>query len=111
VAVSLVLLLAVVSNAQQAFRLPDLSTMKHMTTRQTDRAPDIPGKETTMDYYTAADGNIFTIYSYRGRRVAFSVHSNNDVENTYRIFLDTTGNGVFQEINRATPWQLPGWAR
>ncbi|HMK36243.1 MAG TPA: hypothetical protein VK463_14310 [Desulfomonilaceae bacterium] len=96
--------------AQPAYRLPDVKSMKHLTTSSSDHAPDIPGKETTMNFYSASDGTIFTIYSYRGRNVAFSTHSNSDVEKSYRVFMDTTGNGFFQEIGRG-PWQLPAWAR
>jgi hypothetical protein len=97
--------------AQQLYRLPDVSGMKHMTTSQTDRSREIPGKETTMDYYAGSGGQIVTIYSFRGRKVAFSTHNNSDIQSTYRIFLDMTGGGTFQEIDRSVPWQLPAWAR
>ena len=101
----------IMSAAQQLYKVPDVSSMKHVTTRSSDRAPEIPGKETTMDYYSAPNGQIITIYSYRGRTVAFSVHSNKDVQKTYRLFMDLNGNGLFQEVNRGTQWQLPQWAR
>jgi hypothetical protein len=107
----LVLALSHVSIAQQLFRLPDVSSMKHVTTRQSDHAADIPGNETTMDYYAGPGGQMTTIYSYRGRKVAFSTHSNHDIQGTYRIFMDQTGNGLFQEINKGVLWQLPAWAR
>jgi hypothetical protein len=85
--------------------------MKHMTTKNSDHAPDIPGNETTMDYYTGSTGDVITVYSYRGRTVAFSTHSNKDVQGSYRIFMDLTGEGFFQEINRGVQWQLPAWAK
>lgn len=97
--------------AQQKFPLPDISKMKSLTTQMSDHAPDIPGKETTMDFYSTPEGQIVTIYSYKGRRVAFSVHSNSDVQKTYRIFIDPTGERMFQEINPGVQWQLPAWAR
>lgn len=103
---------ATVSGAQQpGYRLPDLKSMKHLTTSSSEHAPDIPGKETTMDFYSAPSGEIFTVYSYRGKTVAFSTHSNSDPQNTLRVFMDLTGQGVFQEINRTTQWQLPAWVR
>jgi hypothetical protein len=64
-----------------------------------------------MDYYSTPDGQIVTIYSYRGRNVAFSVHSNSDVQKTYRLFMDLNGKGLFQQVNRGAQWQLPRWAR
>lgn len=96
---------------QQGYRLPDLNTLKHLTTSTSDHAADIPGKETTMDFYAAPSGEMITIYSYRGKRVAFSSHMNNDIQGTYRLFMDLTGQGVFQEVNRSAQWQLPAWAR
>jgi hypothetical protein len=99
------------SGAQQAYRLPDVKSMKHLTTSSSDHAQDIPGKETTMDFYSAPTGEIITVYSYRGKNVAFSTHSNSDFQNTYRIFMDLTGQGIFQEIDRSAPWQLPAWVR
>ncbi|MBI5248865.1 MAG: hypothetical protein HY912_05170 [Desulfomonile tiedjei] len=96
---------------QQGYRLPDLKSMKHLTTSSSDHASDIPGKETTMDFYSAPSGEIFTVYSYRGKTVAFSTHSNSDIQNTLRVFMDLTGQGIFQEINRSVPWQLPAWVR
>ena len=101
----------IASTAQQLYKVPDVSSMKHVTTRSSDRAPEIPGKETTIDYYSAPNGQIITIYSYRGRTVAFSVHSNTDVQKTYRLFMDLNGNGLFQEVNRGTQWRLPQWAK
>ncbi len=99
------------ADAQQSYRLPDLRSLKHLTTGSSDHAVDIPGKETTMDFYSAPSGEIYTVYSYRGKIVAFSTHLNADIQKTYRIFMDQTGNGSFQEINRGVPWSLPAWAR
>lgn len=99
------------SAAQQLYKVPNVRSMKHVTTRSSDRAPDIPGKETSMDYYSAPDGQIVTVYSYRGRNVAFSLHSNRDVQKTYRLFMDTNGKGLFQEVSRGAQWRLPRWAR
>ncbi len=99
------------SEAQQGYRLPDVKSMKRLTTSSSDHAPDIPGKETTMDFYSAPSGEIITVYSYRGKSVAFSTHSNSDFQNTYRVFMDLAGQGLFQEIDRSAPWQLPAWAR
>lgn len=96
---------------QQVFRLPDLKSMKRLTTSTSDHAADIPGKETTMDFYSAPNGEIITVYSYRGRNVVFSAHSNSDFQGTLRVYMDLTGEGVFQEINRSVPWQLPAWIR
>jgi hypothetical protein len=95
----------------QFFRPPNPSSMKHLTTKQTDRAPDIPGDETTLDYYQAPGGEIVTIYSYRGKKIAYSVHRNDDVQNTYRLFLDQKGSGLFEEGQRGIQWTIPGWAR
>jgi uncharacterized protein Usg len=96
--------------AQQLYHLPNVKALKHLTTSSSDHAPDIPGKETTMEFYSAPDGTIITVYSYRGRNVAFSTHNNSDVQGSYRIYMDTTGNGLFQEINKGA-WQLPAWVR
>lgn len=96
---------------EQYFRPPNPSSMKHLTTKQTDRAPDIPGNETTLDYYQAPGGEIVAIYSYRGKKIAYSAHRNDDVQNTYRLFLDLKGNGTFEEIQRGVQWQVPAWAR
>ncbi len=92
--------------AQQLYQLPDVKSLKHLTTKSSNA----PGRPTTMDYYSDPSGNIITIHSYRGRNVAFSTHSNSDVQGTYRVFLDTTGNGLFQDIGKSQ-WQLPAWAR
>ncbi len=92
--------------AQQLYQLPDVKSLKHLTTKSSNA----PGRQTTMDYYSDTAGNIITIHSYRGRNVAFSTHSNSDVQGTYRVFLDTTGNGLFQDIGKSQ-WQLPAWAR
>ncbi len=99
------------ATAQQFYRLPDLKTFKHLTTGSSDHAPDIPGKETMMDYYTAPSGEVYTVYSYRGRNVAFSVHSNSDPQKTRRVFMDMRGDGNFQEINPGVQWYLPAWAK
>jgi hypothetical protein len=99
------------AEAQQKYRLPDVKSMKHITTKNSDHAPDIPGNETTMDYYSGPNGDVVTVYSYRGRTVGFSTHSNKDVQGTYRVFMDLTGEGFFQEINRGIQWQLPAWVK
>ncbi len=106
--------LAVLASAQQApqkYRLPDLRSFKHLTTSSSNHAPDIPGKQTTMDFYSGPGGQMVTVYSYRGRNVAFSIYSNSNIQNTYRTFIDLTGEGWFQEINRSVQWQLPAWVR
>jgi len=105
------LTLPLFAEAQQKYRPPDVKAMKHITTKNSDHAPDIPGNETTMDYYSSPNGDVVTIYSYRARTVAFSTHSSKDIQGSYRIFMDLTGEGFFQEINRGVPWQLPAWAR
>jgi len=110
-AIVLFVTLSSLATAQQVYRLPDLKSFKHLTTRSSDHAPDIPGAETTMDFYNAPSGEIYTIYSYRGRNVAFSVHSNSDIQKTYRIFMDMNGVGNFQEINRGAQWRLPAWVK
>ncbi len=99
-----------ISWSQQAYRLPDLSSLKHITTRDSEHAQDIPGKETTMDFYSDTNGQVFTIYTFRGRTVAFSSHSNSDPKKTYRVFLDLDGNRLFRQINTGQ-WQLPAWAK
>lgn len=101
---------SVLTLAQQSYRLPDIRSLKHLTSRKADRAPDIPGKETSMDYYSAPSGQIITIYSFRGRDVAFTTHSNSDIQGSYRLFMDVTGDSLFQQMNRG-PWQIPTWAR
>lgn len=111
VAFSVFCLVPYVSDAQQKFRPPDIRSMKHLTTKSSDHAPDIPGNETVMDYYSAPSGEMVTVYSYRGRTVAFSTHKNSDIQNSYRIYMDLTGEGFFQEINRGVQWQLPQWAK
>jgi uncharacterized protein Usg len=101
---------ALFATAQQLYRLPDIRSMKRLTTSRSDHAPDIPGKETMMDFYSTTDGTIVTIYTFNGRTVAFSTHKNSDIQGTYRAFLDTTGNGLFQNIGKQQ-WQLPAWVR
>lgn len=96
--------------SQQAVKLPDLSNMKHITTRDSDHATDIPGKETAMDFYSGGDGLVYTVYTYRGHTVAFSAHSNSDPQKTYRVYMDMNGDGIFQPI-AGGPWQIPAWAR
>jgi hypothetical protein len=96
--------------SQQAYRLPNLSSLKHITTRDSEHAKDVPGKETTMDFYSDNKGQVYTVYTYRGRTVAFSTHSNSDPEKTYRVFMDLDGNRLFQRINTGQ-WQIPAWAR
>jgi len=98
-------------HAQQGYRLPDIRSLKHLTTKQTDRARDIPGSETTVDYYSAADGSVVTVYTYMGKPVAFSTHSNSNYQGTYRLFMDLTGTGFFQEVSGAIKWELPPWVR
>jgi hypothetical protein len=99
------------AEAQQPVPLPDVKSMKHLTTKNSDHAPDIPGNETIMDFYSAPSGEIVTVYSYNNRTVAFSVHSNSDVQGTYRFFMDLTGQGFFQQMNPGAHWQLPPWAK
>ena len=107
-----VLLLISPLAAQQTYRMPNLRAMKHLSASQkADKAPDIPGKETNLDYYVGKDGLIVTVYSYRGNKAAFSTHYNKDIQKTYRIYVDFTGNGMFQEINRGVQWTIPQWAR
>ena len=110
-AITVLLLCPLESSAQQSFRAPDVSSMKHLTSRGSDRARDIPGDETTLDYYSAPKSQIVSVYTYRGRTIAWSVHSNSDPTNSMRLFVDTSGDGFFQEINRSAPWTIPPWAR
>jgi len=110
VMILLILLSQWSAQAQQKFTLPDVSKMKSLTTQWSDHASDVPGKETKMDFYSTPEGQIITIYSYKGRNIAFSVHSNSDVQKTYRIFIDPTGDRLFQEINPGMHWEIPAWA-
>ncbi len=110
-AAALAVCMTALAAAQQIYRLPDVGSMKNLTTRRSDRAPDIPGKETLMEYYMGSDGRVFTVYSFNGRKVAFSAHKNGDLQKTYRLFLDVNGDGLFQEVNRGLNWQIPRWAR
>ncbi|MHB8205264.1 MAG: hypothetical protein ACYDHG_16390 [Desulfomonilaceae bacterium] len=98
-------------HAQQTVTLPDVSKMKLLTTQWSSHASDIPGKQTRMDFYSTPEGQIITVYSYKNRSIAFSVHSNSDVQKSYRLFIDPTGNHVFQEINPGLHWEIPNWAR
>lgn len=98
-------------HAQQNFTLPDVSKLKLLTTQWSNHASDIPGKQTRMDFYSTPEGQIITVYSYKGRSIAFSVHSNSDVQKSYRLFIDPTGNHLFQETNPAVHWEIPNWAR
>ena len=100
-------LLISLASAQQFYRLPDIRSFKHLTSGSSDHAPDIPGKETTMDYYSRPNGQVYTVYSHRGRNVVFSVHSNSDAQKTRRLFMDMRGDGNFQEINPGTAWYYP----
>lgn len=95
--------------AQQFYRLPDKKALKHITTKQSGQARGAAGEKPTMDYYEAPNGQVITIHSFRGRNIAFSVHSNKDIQGTYRVFLDMNGDGNFQETNRN--WQIPAWAK
>ena len=99
-----------VSVAQQMYRLPDRGALKHVTTKQSNRVLDSRGAKATMDYYSAPNGQIITIYSLHGRNFAFSTHSNSDAQRSYRIFVDMTGDGSFQEVTGAS-WQVPLWVR
>lgn len=110
-AAAFILFVASWGSAQQAYKLPDVRSLKHLTTQHTDKARDIPGKESTMDFYDAGNGQIITVYSYLGRKFAFSTHSNSNMQGTYRVFLDMEGRGLFQEINRGASWEVPGWVR
>jgi hypothetical protein len=106
----LVAFLTTWASGQQAYRLPNVKTMKHLTTRDSEHARDIPGKETVMDFYSAGSGQMVTVYSYNNRPVAFSTHKNSDLEGTYRLFLDMNGDGLFQPA-ASSKWQIPAWAR
>lgn len=101
----------VVAAGQQVFRAPDVKSLKHLTTKHSDHARDIPGDETTMDYYIGQNSEIITIYSYRGRTVAFSAHSAGGDPQSYRLYMDLRGDGIFQQANVGPDWQLPAWAR
>ena len=96
--------------AQQLLRLPNLESMKHITTRDSEHATDIPGKETAMNFYSGPGGLVYTVYAFRGRTIAFSTHSNSDPQKSYRVYMDLAGKGLFQQINSG-PWQVPAWAR
>jgi hypothetical protein len=98
------------ASAQQFYRVPDKKALKHLTTKQSSQARGAPGEKTTLDYYEAPNGQLITIHSFRGRNVAFSVHSNKSAQGSYRIFLDMNGDGNFQEVNNAG-WQIPAWAK
>jgi hypothetical protein len=100
-----------VCDAQQTYALPDVKSMKHLTSKPSKRGGDQGGGTTIMDFYSAQDGSIVTIYTYRGRPVVFSTHRNEDLQKTYRLFMDQTGAGGFQEIPRGTQWTIPAWAR
>jgi hypothetical protein len=95
------------ADAQQLYRMPDLKSLKSLTSKAFTRGSD----NTTIDYFSGADGTIITVHSFRGRYIAFSTHSNNDIQGSYRIFLDTAGNGMFQEIDRGIQWTVPPWAK
>jgi hypothetical protein len=95
------------ADAQQLYNMPDLKSLKSLTSKAFTRGAD----NTTIDYYSSPDGTIVTVHSYRGRAIAFSAHSNNDIQGTYRVFLDTVGNGMFQEIDRGLQWTVPAWAK
>jgi hypothetical protein len=99
------------SLGQALVRLPDVTQLKRLTTKSSDRAPDIPGEETTMDFFSGPGGRIITIYSFRGRKIAFSMHFNSNPKETYRVFVDQTGDGLFSELPKGRSWQIPGWAR
>lgn len=100
-----------VIEAQQVFRAPDVKSLKHLTTKHSDHAREIPGDETTMDYYIGQDNEIITIYSYRGRTIAFSAHSSSGDPKSYRLYMDERGDGLFRQVNVGPDWQLPAWAR
>jgi hypothetical protein len=84
--------------------------MKQLTTSSSDHAPDIPGKETTMDFSQPQWRHDYSLLVMR-EVSGFSAHNNSDMQKTYRIFMDLTGDGWFQEINRGVQWQLPAWVR
>jgi hypothetical protein len=101
----------VITAGQQVYRAPDVKSMKHLTTKHSDHARDIPGDETTMDYYIGQNNEIITVYSYRGRTVAFSAHASSGDPKSYRLYMDLRGDGLFQQVNVGPDWQLPPWAR
>lgn len=105
-----VLAVPVLGAAQQLYRLPDKNSLKHLTTKQVSRPPDVPGKQITLDYYSAPNGDVVSIYSMRGKYFAFSTHSNSDPQHTYRLYMDMNGSGTFQQVNAAN-WQVPAWAK
>jgi hypothetical protein len=100
-----------ITAAQQMYRIPDKKALKHLTTKPSSHASGVPGEKTIMDYYEAPNGDIITIHTFRGRSVVFSVHSNKDIQGTYRLYMDMKGDGNFQEISRGSGWQIPAWAR
>ena len=102
--------LSSVSLAQQMYRLPDKKALTHVTTKQSTRIADRTGAKATLDYYSAPNGQVITIYSLHGRNFAFSTHSNSDAQRSYRLFVDMTGDGNFQEMSAAN-WQVPLWVR
>ena len=109
--VLLFLLSPAVIQSQQAYQLPDIRNMKHLTTKAVDHCSEIQGKQTTADYYSGPGGLIVTVYSFRGRNIAFSTHYGSDVQGTYKLFLDHNGDAMFRQIDPSVKWQLPAWAR
>ncbi len=97
--------------APRLYRVPDVRSLKYLTTKQAERAPDIPGKETTANYYSTPDGQVVSVYSFRGKTVAFSLNSNTNSGNTFRLFMDLNGDGLFQQVGGGTKWVIPAWAR
>jgi hypothetical protein len=110
-AILLSVLCPAVIESQQAFRLPDIRSMKHLTSRAVDHCTEIPGKQTTQDFYSGSGGLVVTVYSFRGRNVGFSTHYNSDPQTTYKMFLDFNGDGMFRQIDPSVKWQLPAWSR
>ena len=97
--------------APRLYRVPDVRSLKYLTTKQAERAPDIPGKETTANYYSTPDGQVVSVYSFRGKTVAFSLNSNTNAGKNFRLFMDLNGDGLFQQVGGGTRWVVPAWAR
>ncbi len=93
--------------AQQLYKMPDVKAFKQLTSKIGTRGSD----KVPMEFYSAPDGTVITVYTFRGRTIAFSTHKNSDVQKTYKLYLDNTGNGLFQEIPSGSQWVVPVWAK
>jgi hypothetical protein len=97
--------------APRLYRVPDVRSLKYLTTKHAEHAADIPGKETTANYYSTPDGQVVSVYSFRGKTVAFSINSNTNSGQNFRLFMDLNGDGLFQQVGGGTRWVIPAWAR